>query len=61
MSSVQEQWRRPQGVAPIIIGHRGDRANAPENTMASFDSAIAKGAAGLEFDVRNCKPVRQVN
>ena len=34
-----------------IIGHRG-AADCLENTIPSFQSALAKGANGLEFDVR---------
>lgn len=37
---------------PLIIGHRGASAVAPENTMAAFREAIAVGAHGIEFDVR---------
>lgn len=37
---------------PLIIGHRGASAVAPENTMAAFQEAIAVGADGIEFDVR---------
>ena len=37
---------------PLIIGHRGASAVAPENTLAAFDAAIAAGADGIEFDVR---------
>jgi glycerophosphoryl diester phosphodiesterase len=36
---------------PLIIGHRGASAVALENTMAAFESAIAAGADGIEFDV----------
>jgi glycerophosphoryl diester phosphodiesterase len=39
-------------VAPLIIGHRGASAVAPENTMAAFREALAAGADGIEFDVR---------
>ena len=39
-------------VAPLIIGHRGAAAVAPENTLASFARAYADGADGIEFDVR---------
>ncbi|HJS23397.1 MAG TPA: glycerophosphodiester phosphodiesterase family protein [Pyrinomonadaceae bacterium] len=38
--------------SPLIIGHRGASAVAPENTMAAFHEAIAAGADGIEFDVR---------
>lgn len=37
---------------PLIIGHRGASAVAPENTMAAFREAISVGADGIEFDVR---------
>ena len=37
---------------PLIIGHRGSSALAPENTLAAFRHAIADGADGIEFDVR---------
>jgi glycerophosphoryl diester phosphodiesterase len=37
---------------PLIIGHRGASAVAPENTMAAFREAVAAGADGIEFDVR---------
>jgi glycerophosphoryl diester phosphodiesterase len=37
---------------PLIIGHRGASAVAPENTLAAFEAAIAAGADGIEFDVR---------
>lgn len=37
---------------PLIIGHRGASASAPENTLAAFARALDDGADGLEFDVR---------
>ena len=36
----------------LIIGHRGAAAVAPENTLVSFERALADGADGIEFDVR---------
>jgi glycerophosphoryl diester phosphodiesterase len=38
--------------ARLVIGHRGAARSAPENTLASFDEALAQGAAALELDVR---------
>jgi glycerophosphoryl diester phosphodiesterase len=38
--------------APLILGHRGASAIAPENTLAAFSRAISDGADGIEFDVR---------
>jgi glycerophosphoryl diester phosphodiesterase len=39
---------------PLLLGHRGARATTsiPENTIASFDLALAHGCDGFEFDVR---------
>lgn len=36
---------------PLVFGHRGGLALAPENTMAAFDAGLAAGADGLELDV----------
>ena len=38
--------------ARLVIGHRGNAAHAPENTLESFDQAVALGVDALEFDVR---------
>ena len=39
---------------PLLLGHRGARAvrSIPENTMESFDRALADGCDGFEFDIR---------
>jgi glycerophosphoryl diester phosphodiesterase len=39
---------------PLLLGHRGARADKtfPENTLPSFDLALAQGCDGFEFDVR---------
>jgi len=35
-----------------IIGHRGARGLAPENTIAAIKAAIAAGVDGIEFDIQ---------
>src|SRR6185295_11448303 len=37
---------------PLIIAHRGDSAHRPENTLASFASALEVGADLVELDVQ---------
>lgn len=37
---------------PILLAHRGDQVNAPENTLPAFEQAIQKGADGVELDVK---------
>jgi glycerophosphoryl diester phosphodiesterase len=39
-------------LARPVIGHRGNRAYAPENTIESFAQAVALGADAIEFDIR---------
>lgn len=43
---------KPFNPTPLILGHRGASAVAPENTLAAFSRAIKDGADGFEFDVR---------
>ena len=37
----------------LLLGHRGARRYAPENTLAAFDLALEQGMDGFEFDVRS--------
>lgn len=37
---------------PIILGHRGASAYAPENTLAAFNLAVEQGADGVELDAK---------
>lgn len=44
-------WRR--GAGPVrVLGHRGARRDAPENSRLAFELALNQGAVGVEFDVR---------
>ena len=47
---------------PLLLGHRGARAtrSIPENTLASFDLALAHGCDGFEFDVRQTADGRAI-
>lgn len=46
MNILLEAGARP------VVGHRGNRAHAPENTIESFAQAVSLGADAIEFDVR---------
>jgi glycerophosphoryl diester phosphodiesterase len=46
--------RRPPGAGPLVIGHRGASARAPENSVEAFARARADGADGVELDVLRC-------
>jgi len=47
-------------MVPVVrlIAHRGDPAHAPENTLASFRQAIARGARAVEMDIRRSQDGR---
>jgi glycerophosphoryl diester phosphodiesterase len=48
-------WKRaPGGEGPLVIGHRGASARAPENSVEAFARARADGADGVELDVLGC-------
>ncbi|MQG44446.1 MAG: hypothetical protein FI712_01850 [SAR202 cluster bacterium] len=51
------RWDFPPGFLPLplIIAHRGDVTNAPENTISAFQKALELGADGIELDVRLTK------
>ena len=43
--TVGQKWQ-------LVVGHRGASADHPENTLESFEGAIAAGADLVELDVR---------
>jgi len=43
---------RPGEPAPWVIAHRGNSAEAPENTAAAFDAAFEAPIDGIELDVQ---------
>lgn len=45
----------PTGAPVIVVGHRGTKKFAPENTIAAFNKAIEMGARSIEMDVRTTK------
>lgn len=45
----------PRADRPLVLGHRGASAAAPENTLEAFRLAVAEGADGVELDVRRCR------
>lgn len=41
--------------ALVVIAHRGNHINAPENTIAAYSNAISAGADYVEIDLRTSK------
>ena len=44
----------PSAPRPLLFGHRGCSAAAPENTLAAFRRAAESGIPGIELDVHRC-------
>ena len=49
-----------RGPRPLLLGHRGARLTAPENSIPAFDLALAHGCHGFEFDVRRTADGRSI-
>lgn len=45
---------------PLLLGHRGARRYAPENTHVAFELALEHGCDGFEFDVRRTADHRAI-
>lgn len=45
----------PGAERPLLFGHRGVSAQAPENTLAAFALAVEHGIPGVELDVQRCR------
>jgi glycerophosphoryl diester phosphodiesterase len=52
LAEALSAWQRPPGARPFVLGHRGARHAAPENTIAAFELSRTEGADGIELDVR---------
>jgi glycerophosphoryl diester phosphodiesterase len=52
MRSEFTTWIRQRDCRPLVLGHRGVRGDAPENTMSAFRLAKEQGADGVELDIR---------
>jgi glycerophosphoryl diester phosphodiesterase len=52
LADALRTWQRPEGARPFVLGHRGARHAAPENTLAAFELSRIEGADGIELDVR---------
>jgi len=47
-----QRLRQLAADGPIVVAHRGDSRNFPENTLPAFAVAVQLGVAMIEFDVQ---------
>lgn len=58
MTTMHPVFLRLRGAAatgPVVVAHRGDSGNFPENTLAAFLAARDLGVAMQEFDVQTTR------
>ncbi len=58
-SRVLESLYRPDG-SVLVVAHRGDWRNAPENSIQAIENAVAMGVDIVEIDIRMTKDRRFV-
>jgi glycerophosphoryl diester phosphodiesterase len=51
-SAMVERRFSADAAFPLVVAHRGDSRNEPENTLPAFEAALRAGADAVEFDVR---------
>jgi glycerophosphoryl diester phosphodiesterase len=54
-SPVFAQLAQQGRSGPVVVAHRGDSANFPENTLPAFAAALRLGVAMQEFDTRQTR------
>jgi len=52
---MKPSWKTLFPVYPMLLGHRGCSALAPENTMPAFSEILKNGIPGAELDVYQCR------
>ncbi|MGC4089662.1 MAG: glycerophosphodiester phosphodiesterase family protein [Polyangiaceae bacterium] len=52
IASRSSRFARGERARPWVLGHRGARHAAPENTLRAFELSRSEGAHGVELDVR---------
>lgn len=55
VSSIRETLLNPHAEKVLVVAHRGDWRNAPENSLAAIESAIKMKVDIVELDVKRTK------
>ncbi|PST82051.1 glycerophosphodiester phosphodiesterase [Pedobacter yulinensis] len=53
--AIVRELRNPHGKQVIVVAHRGDWRNAPENSIQAIENVIAMGVDVVEIDVQKTK------
>ena len=55
LKGITQSLYNPQGKEVLVVMHRGDWRNAPENSLRAIENAIAIGADMVEIDIQKTK------
>lgn len=55
VTKLLENFRNSEGDDVIVVAHRGDWRNAPENSIQAIENCIAMGVDMVELDVQKTK------
>lgn len=54
-TTILQELRKPAGKNVIVVAHRGDWRNAPENSIQAIENVIEMGVDVVEIDVQKTK------
>ncbi|MBA9076697.1 MULTISPECIES: glycerophosphodiester phosphodiesterase family protein [Rufibacter] len=52
LDTILKEFHSPQGKQVLVVAHRGDWRNAPENSLQAIQNAIDMGVDILEIDIQ---------
>ncbi|MFQ7113242.1 glycerophosphodiester phosphodiesterase family protein [Hallella bergensis] len=55
LNQILQSFGQPSSKSVMVVCHRGDWRNAPENSLQAFENCIAMGADMVELDLKKTK------
>ncbi|WP_205503756.1 glycerophosphodiester phosphodiesterase family protein [Rufibacter psychrotolerans] len=55
LAEILKEYHAPNGKQVLVVAHRGDWRNAPENSLQAIKNAMAMGVDVVEIDIQRTK------